>query len=86
MNEKRVVMMKDETWWSRLFFSLWEKGGQDCSSGPLPKDCSPQKFSKKFFRVGVGGGFEWVGGIGNSGFVVGVVLGVIWCIYIYYMV
>ena len=33
-------------------FFLWGKGGQDCS---------PQKFSKKFFRVGVWGGFEWVG-------------------------
>lgn len=56
----------------------------DCSQDWSPQelalkdrsqDCSPQKFSKKFFRVGVWGGFEWVGGIGNSGFVVGTVLG-----------
>ena len=59
--------MKDEALVVSSFFFFVGKGGQDCSSGPLPKDCSPQKFSKKFFRVGVWGGFEWVGGIGNSG-------------------
>ena len=71
MNEKRMVMMKDETLVVSSFF-LWEKRGgesapQDWSQDCSPKDCSPQKFSKKFFRVGVWGGFEWVGGIGNSG-------------------
>lgn len=40
---------------SSFFYALWGR------------DCSPQKFSKKFFRVGVWGGFEWVGGVGNSG-------------------
>ena len=56
--------MKDEALVVSSFFC--GEGGQDCS---------PQKFSKKFFRVEVWGGFEWVGGIGNSGFVVGTVFG-----------
>ena len=30
------------------------------------KSLLPLKIFKKFFRVGVWGGFEWVGGIGNS--------------------
>ena len=62
---------------SGLVFFFFVGKGVGVLPGLLPKDCSPQKFSKKFFRVGVWGGFEWVGGIGNSGFVVGTVLGVI---------
>ena len=70
-------MMKDEAFVVSSFFG----GGRGWSGervlpGLVPSGaCSPQKFSKKFFRVGVWGGFEWVGGVGNSGFVVGTVFG-----------
>ena len=67
------------------FFLCGERGvgcSQDCSRKTAPL----KNFQKNFFGSGCGVVFEWVGGIGNSGFVVGTVLGVIWCIYIYYMV
>lgn len=59
---------KDETFGSRLFFVRWRRGWgmlpeRGCSERPLPSKI----FKKKFFRVGMWGGFEWVGGVGNSG-------------------
>lgn len=65
-------MMKDEALVVSSFFFFVGKGVGEC----FPKELAPLKnFQKNFFRVGVWGGFEWVGGIGNSGFVVGTVLG-----------
>lgn len=65
-------MIKDEALMVSSFFCV-----RNCSLGLLSRLLPSKIFKKKFFRVGVWGGFEWVGGIGNSGFVVGVVLGVI---------
>ena len=64
-----MVMMKDEALVVSSFFC--GKGG-----GVWGEDeVAPLKnFQKNFFGSGYGVVFEWVGGIGNSGFVVGTVL------------
>lgn len=69
-------MMKDETLVVSSFFLCGEGGGECFPKEVAPlRSLLPSKIFKKFFRVGVWGGFEWVGGVGNSGFVVGTVLG-----------